>query len=134
MKVNGQCHCGFITYEAEIDPDSVFLCHCSDCQTLSGTAFRSVAPCPDDKFELLSGEPKIYTKISESGNPRPQAFCPECGTSIYATSAGDGPKTINLRAGTIRQRSELPPKAHYWYRSAQGWISDLAELRRIEKQ
>jgi len=134
MKVDGRCHCGYITYEAEIDPDSVFLCHCSDCQTLSGAAFRSVVPCPDDKFKLLSGEPKIYTKIAESGNGRPQVFCPECGTSIYSTSVGDGPKTFNLRVGSIRQRSELPPQAHIWYRSAQAWITELASLKKIEKQ
>jgi hypothetical protein len=37
MKIDGRWHCGAITYEAEIDPDMVALCHCTDCQTWSGS-------------------------------------------------------------------------------------------------
>jgi hypothetical protein len=58
---------GFITYEAEIDPEKVMICHCSDCQTLSGSAFRTVVHTQEATFRLLSGEPKTYVKTSESG-------------------------------------------------------------------
>ena len=68
MKIDGRCHCGYITYEAEIDPDKTLICHCTDCQTLSGSAFRVVAYTREDAFKLLSGELKIYVKTSESGN------------------------------------------------------------------
>ena len=36
MKVTGSCHCGQITYEAEVDPETVRVCHCTDCQKLTG--------------------------------------------------------------------------------------------------
>ena len=68
MKIDGRCHCGYIAYEAEIDPDKTLICHCTDCQTLSGSAFRVVAYTREDAFTLLSGELKIYVKTSESGN------------------------------------------------------------------
>ena len=29
MKVTGGCHCGHITYEAEVDPATVRVCHCT---------------------------------------------------------------------------------------------------------
>src|SRR4029453_1097434 len=29
MKIDGGCHCGYITYEAEIDPDKTLICHCT---------------------------------------------------------------------------------------------------------
>lgn len=62
MRIDGRCHCGYITYEAEIDPEKVIICHCcADCQTLSGTAFRTVALTRKDIFKPLSGELKIYT-------------------------------------------------------------------------
>ena len=76
MKIDGRCHCGYITYEAEIDPDKTLICHCTDCQTLSGSAFRVVAYTREDAFKLLSGELKIYVKTSESGNKRPQVILP----------------------------------------------------------
>src|SRR5690606_36972007 len=84
MKIDGACHCGRVRYEAEIDPAKVVVCHCTDCQTLSGSAFRTVVPAREGTFRLLSGALKIYVKTAESGNRREQAFCPECGTPIHA--------------------------------------------------
>jgi hypothetical protein len=134
MKIDGGCHCGYITYEAEADPETVEICHCTDCQTLPGSAFRTIVPVADEAFRLLSGEPTIYVKTAESGGKREQAFCPRCGSPIYSAAGKDGPKDYYIRVGTVRQRDELVPKAQIWSRSAQHWIADLASVRKIEKQ
>ncbi len=134
MEIDGACHCGNITYEAEIDPDKVIICHCTDCQSLSGSAFRTVALSREDSFALRSGTPKIYVKTAESGAAREQAFCPECGSPIYSTSQGDGPKVHGIRVGTIRQRNELIPKLQVWSRSEQHWLTDLTAVRKIDQQ
>ena len=101
MKVDGGYHCGNITFEAEIDPDAVGICHCTDCERLSGTAFRVVVQTPEDRFTLISGAPRTYVKTAESGDRRAQVFCPECGSQIEATSMGDGPRILSLRTGTL---------------------------------
>ena len=108
MKITGGCHCGAITYEAEIDPDAVVLCHCTDCQTLSGSAFRVVVSAKRDGFKL-AGEPRIYVKTGESGRKRAQAFCAKCGAPIYSADVTN-PQMFNIRVGTVRQRAGLPPK------------------------
>lgn len=133
MKIDGSCHCGVIAYEAEIDPSQVGICHCSDCQTLSGTAFRVVVFAPEEKFRLTRGAPKIYVKMAESGNKRAQAFCADCGSPIYASAAGDGPKTYGIRLGTARQRDLLPPKRQIWHRSAVAWLPEMEGLETREK-
>jgi hypothetical protein len=133
MKIDGGCHCGYITYTAEIDPDKVGICHCTDCQTLSGSAFRTSVRAAKDAFNLRSGQPKIYVKTAESGNKRAQAFCPECGTPIYAADVTD-PESFNIRVGTVRQRAELRPKSQGWCRSARDWVMDLGSIRQFEKQ
>ena len=133
MKIDGSCHCGLITYEAEIDPEQVEICHCTDCQSLSASAFRVVVPAPADKFSM-SGEPTVYIKTAESGARRIQTFCPRCGSAIYSATADTPPTSYNIRVGTIRQRDELPPKLQYWTRSAQPWVEDLASIPRIRKQ
>jgi hypothetical protein len=46
MKVEGSCHCGQISFEAEVDPLTVSICHCTDCQTLTGSAYRVTVPSP----------------------------------------------------------------------------------------
>jgi hypothetical protein len=133
MKIDGRCHCGYITFEAEGNPDDTAVCHCTDCQSLSGSAFRTVIRV-GDTFRLLSGEPTVYIKTAESGNKRAQAFCPRCGSPIYATSVGDGPKAYGVRAGTVRQRDQFMPKVQIWSRSRQKWVNDLGSVRVVEKQ
>ena len=132
MKIDGRCHCGFITFAAEIEPEKVWLCHCTDCHTLSGSAFRTVAPTRTGTFTLLSGEVKNYVKIGTSGARRLQGFCPECGSPIYSTSESDGSKVYNLRLGTLSQRSELVPRAQVWCRSALPWTTDIKSEERFE--
>lgn len=134
MKIDGACHCGNITYEAEIDPANVVICHCTDCQSLSGSAFRTVALSQKGTFALQSGEPKIYVKTADSGAKRQQAFCPECGSPIYSTSEDTGPKIHGIRVGTIRQRKELVPKRQLWGRSEQHWLPDLGSMEKTDQQ
>ena len=96
MKVDGSCHCGKIRFEAEVDPGKVVICHCTDCQTLSGTVFRTVVPAIEGTFRILSGTPKVYVKTGESGNKREQTFCPDCGTPIYSATVGGGSSSFWL--------------------------------------
>ena len=134
MKIDGACHCGYITYEAEADPERTSICHCTDCQMLTGTAFRTSVRATDGTFKILTGEPAIYVKTAESGSRRAQAFCPRCGSPIYAAPAGEGPKTYNIRLGTVRQRDQLVPGVQIWWRSAQRWLGELDGIRKVERQ
>jgi hypothetical protein len=132
MRVDGSCHCGFITYEADIDPADVGLCHCTDCQQLTGSAYTTFVFT--QAFRLLSGTPKIYVKTGSSGAKRAQAFCPECGSRIYASAAVPQPPRYNLRVGTIRQRRELRPHKQMWCGSALDWVMDLRSVERYPKE
>jgi hypothetical protein len=130
MHVDGRCHCGRITYEAEIDPARVGICHCTDCQNLTGSVYRVTVPAPKVSFRILSGAPKIYVKTADSGNKRAHAFCPDCGTPVYA-SAVENPPTFSLRVGCLRQRSELQPMLQQWNRSALPWSSDVRAIPKV---
>jgi hypothetical protein len=134
MHVDGRCHCGHIAYEAEVDPATAMICHCTDCQTLSGSAFRTVVMTREGTFRLRSGELKIYVKTGESGTKRAQSFCPQCGTPIYSSAVGEAAKVHSIRMGTIRQRAELAPKMQLWGRSALPWLGGLGLLPKVEKQ
>jgi hypothetical protein len=135
MKIDGRCHCGFITIEAEADPDKTAVCHCTDCQAGTGSAFRVNVPVPGDTFKM-SGTPATYLKTTaESGKPRLQAFCPRCGSPIYSTTPGEGPQaSYMLRVGILRQRDQFVPKRQNWYRSALAWLPRLPAVEKNEKQ
>ena len=136
MRVDGSCHCGQVTFQAEVDPDKVLVCHCTDCQTLSGTAFRVVVYAEPGTFKLITGQPKTYVKTAESGNRRVQGFCGHCGTSLYAHAlAGEPhirPPIVGLRIGALRQRAELAPKVQHWTRSRLPWVPHMDAVTEIE--
>src|SRR5512134_3387030 len=126
MQIEGSCHCGRISFTAQVDPARVVVCHCSDCQVMSGSPFRAVVPAPIDTF-VLRGEPKRYIKTAQSGNRRVQAFCPECGTPLFAT-APENATTVMIRTGCVKQRAALVPKAQIWQRSALPWLDAVHAL------
>ena len=123
MQITGQCHCGAVRFTALIDPDKVFACHCSDCQVISGGPFRAVVPVPVEQVQI-QGSARHYVKVAASGNRRAQAFCPNCGTQLYATEA-DTPKVMNIRLGCVAERAQLAPRVQVWRSSAMPWLHDL---------
>ena len=135
MKTHGSCHCGAIKFEAEVNPDKVSICHCTDCQTSTGSAFRVNVPVPGATFKMISGTPKIYVKTTaDSGNHRAQAFCADCGSPIYSTTPGDGPQPFYMvRVGILNERNQLPPQRQNWHRSSQSWVTAVAALPYAEK-
>lgn len=134
MNINGGCHCGNIEYTAEIDEQKIALCHCTDCQQMSGSPFRGVVFASEDNT-MLNGTIKDYIKQSaNSGNPRAQGFCPECGTHIYATSVGNEPKIYGFRIGTIEQRNQLTPTIEIWCDSRQSWVKPVEGAKQIAGQ
>ena len=134
MKVAGGCHCSLVRYEAEIDPERVSLCNCTDCQVLSGSAFRISVPAPAATFRLLSGQLSSYVKTAESGAKRRHTFCPQCGAPVYSSANIDAPPAYSLRIGCLDQRAELPPKRQIWCRSALDWGQNVSELPGIPTQ
>ena len=126
MQINGACHCGSISFTAEVDPSRVTICHCTDCQAISGAPFRAVVAAPVEGF-VLQGRPKSYIKVAQSGNRRAQVFCPDCGTALYA-AAPENPTSVAIRLGCVEQRAQLKPAVQVWQHSAMPWLSELSSV------
>ena len=135
MKIDGACTCGNITIEGEADPAAVSICHCTDCQTATGTAFRVSIPVSGATLKV-TGQPTIYLKTTaDSGNPRVQAFCGQCGSPIYSTSPGEGQQaSYMVRVGILAQRDQLAPKKQNWFRSAREWVTGMDAIHKNQKQ
>ena len=133
MKVQGRCHCARIRYEADVDPDKVSVCHCTDCQMLTGSVYRVSVPARKESLVLLAGQPKVYIKTADSGARRVHSFCADCGAPVYSSAEVD-PPTYSLRVGCLDQRADLPPKRQIWCRSRLGWSGNLTGLPESERQ
>jgi hypothetical protein len=135
MRIDGGCSCGAIKIEGEADPEKTQICHCTDCQTSTGTAFRISIPVPGTTFKM-TGQPNIYVKTTaDSGKPRVQAFCGTCASPIYSTTLGEGVQpSYTVRVGILRQRDQLAPRRQQWWRSARPWVTGLDAVPKSEKQ
>ena len=133
MQVRGRCHCGRIAYEAEVDPEDVSVCHCTDCQMLTGSAYRVSVRATAESFQLLSGQPQSYIKTAESGAKRAHSFCPNCGTPTFARAV-ENPTTYSLRIGCLDQRASLPPRKQIWCQSAMPWSENLGSIPKVNRQ
>ena len=134
MRVEGSCHCGLIKFRSEIIPDEVEICHCSDCQSLSGSAFHTIVPEKEGSFDLLSGELKKYAKTADDGAIRVQSFCPRCGSPICSSPPEGKPGVLRIRVGVLKQRDQLVPTMQYWVRSAQPWTQTIANIKKKETE
>ncbi len=134
MKVHGSCHCGAVRYEAEIDPAKVSLCNCSDCQMLTGSAFRVSVPAPREGFTLQGGPLTTYVKVADSGARRRHSFCAKCGTPVHATADADDPPGYSLRVGCLEERAQLAPRRRIWCSSALPWSQDVSGLPAFDRQ
>jgi hypothetical protein len=133
LKVDGSCYCGKITFEADAQPEGVSICHCTDCQHFSGSAFRISVAAPVDRFKIIQGTPKEYIKTAASGARRIQAFCADCGTALYATALEEA-TTYNIRAGTLRQRGMFSPSKQIWRDSALGWVPEMSQIKTCNQE
>ena len=131
MTVDGACHCGAVRCTANINPDYVVLCHCTDCQTFSSAPYRASVPVKPENFSL-TGTPTEYVKTGGSGRKVVVAFCGVCGTSLYSTAlATEERARFNLRLGWIAQRAELPPKRQGFCDSALPWAFDIRNVEKV---
>ena len=71
MNIDGQCHCGLVTYQADIDPDRVSVCHCTDCQTLTGSPYRVTVICSGEQIRMTGN---IAQGLCQDRRQRPQAL------------------------------------------------------------
>ena len=131
MRITGGCFCKKIRYTANIDPKTVTICHCTDCQINSGTAYGVLVGVTNEEFILEGGELTYFEKIADSGARRSLAFCSTCGTRIYAKPADGKPGRFGIRVGTVDQRGSLKPRQQAWFNSTLDWVTIITNLKKI---
>lgn len=81
-------------------PAATALCHCIDCQKASGSAFSSNLVLEDSQFKHLSGTPKEYDAVGDSGKINKHFFCANCGSNLWNKLEVLEGKTV-VRAGGV---------------------------------
>ena len=131
MKIEGGCLCGKVRYSAEAEPIFTGVCHCGNCQKLSGTAFASVVALPKPAVHV-QGSLKTYEGRGGSGKATYRRFCPECGSSVIG-EVEIMPDVVMIMTGTLDDKSWVKPGMEIFCDSAQPWVSLGGERQRFPK-
>jgi hypothetical protein len=113
MKITGGCYCKKIRYAAEGEPVMRGLCHCRECQYISGGGANVALAMPLSGFRYTSGEPKSFER-GDLDAPVKRQFCPDCGTSLVSLPPGLHDLVI-LKVGTMDDPAQYgaPDMAFY---------------------
>jgi hypothetical protein len=130
----GGCQCGAIRYEITRPPVTVYACHCTECQTQSGSAFAMAAVIPGESFRITKGSPAMFARAVNPAKTMECWFCAACGTRLYHMPGGTSYPNRNVKPGTLDDTSWLVPAIHFWTRSAQQWVAIPDGATRDETQ
>jgi hypothetical protein len=104
-------------------PMFVHCCHCTKCQTESGSAFALNALIEADRVEIVKGAPEPVATPTESGRGQQVWRCPACRVAVWSNYAGAGPRIHFVRVGTLDDPAALPPDIHIYTRSKLPWVT-----------
>ena len=119
--VTGGCLCGQVRYTADAEPVFAGVCHCTDCQKETGSAFNIVVALPQAALSI-EGPAKTYTQKGDSGQDVVRRLCPNCGSTITSEPAAMAGTSI-LRVGTLDDPSWVKPTMEIYCDSKQRWVN-----------
>ena len=128
----GGCACGAIRYEISAEPLVMNDCQCRDCQHKSGTGHGSYLIFADKRDVKLDGEATHWDIVSDSGNVKTRAFCPNCGSPVYLTFSA-APDLFTVHAGSLDDPSQYKPQLVTYSVRGYAWDHVDPTLRKFDK-
>ena len=119
LPLTGGCLCRTVRYEISASPLGTANCHCRTCQKSSGAPYLALLFVPSEALSI-TGHYKEYPTLAASGHTVYRAFCPECGTSLFARN-NTYTKVRPISAATLDDPSDFLPQKDMWVADAQPW-------------
>lgn len=119
--LEGQCQCGEVKYRVVGQPVTLFVCHCTECQRQSSSAFGMALWVRNADVQFLSGEPKKWVRSMPSGRSMACDFCSTCGTRLFHKVLEQS-ELLSIKPGTLNNTKLLEPIGHIWTKSKQQWV------------
>ena len=117
LPLAGGCQCGAVRYTISRAPIVFYLCHCSECQKQSSSAFGESLRVETAGFGI-AGETRVFERPTARGGLMQCRFCPACGTRL-THERPDRTDRLNVKAGTLDATAWLMPAGHIWTASKQ---------------
>jgi len=128
----GRCHCGSVVLGFSGNAITCYICHCTDCQKSSGTAFSSNMLAERKEITLLSGKTELI-EYEFAERVMQRHHCCQCGTVLWLNYS-DKSEYASIQTGIFESQEWFEPIAHLWFRSALSWVSVPADHTKFDTQ
>lgn len=126
----GGCFCGSIRYRGR-RPIEVAICHCRDCQHVSGAPMLAWVELDKTDLEWTKGTPVYHQHTSDWPTPVRRSFCGQCGTPL--TYERQEPSRIDVTISSLDAPESFRP-THQVYTSSQvSWLHVDADISSYER-
>ncbi len=130
--ITGRCLCGGVTYSVDAEPVWQGVCHCSNCQRQTASAFSPIVGVPSDALEVAGDTLASFETVSEGyRSTTERRFCSACGSPMFSIIESM-PGVSFLKVGTIDDPSWFEPTAEIWTASAQPWAPHFEHATQFE--
>ena len=124
--ITGGCLCGALRYRARGEPRLQGLCHCRNCQRLSGGGHVGWL-CFEEAAITVEGATRSYATTGGSGATATRYSCPICHSIVYGT-AEVMPGLVNVYAGSLDDTAQFKPQMAIFTRSRPAWDDSSRNL------
>lgn len=117
----GACQCGAVTYRVSGESINCFVCHCSQCQKQSASAFGMALWIANYRLSCDSSDLRSWSRRTPGGQDIVADFCGRCGSRLFHRQS-TRTQMISIKPGTLDSAGSLRPVAHIWTALAQSWV------------
>lgn len=123
-QIQCSCRCGAIQFEAEIIPDKIYNCHCSQCRKSHGATFATQTFAKGDTLKFHQGEDLISEYKEQRGI---RAFCSRCGSRLM-NYAEDKRLYLSIAIASINSGLNQGPVAHAYVSAKAQWHQPSTDI------
>lgn len=114
----GECNCGAVKFDIDMELSQVFMCHCSICRRSTGSNGIAVLVIPNEKLRWVQGREHVAT-WKKPGTEWQTWFCRICGSPVPGENNAT---TMFVPAGSITSGGDALKVAHHvWVGSKAVW-------------
>lgn len=125
--VPGSCLCGEVKFECENRFNQFHLCHCTQCQKITGSAHVSNLFTDPENISWISGKESIK-RYDVPGRTISSSFCGSCGSPVpYVSKSG---KALVVPAGSLDAAPNISPQDHIFWAERTSWYEDAVTARK----
>lgn len=114
----GNCNCGAVAFELNVELSDVYVCHCSLCRRATGSSGIAVVVVANKSFCWTQGEAQVVT-WEKPGTDWQTWFCRDCGSPLPGVNDD---QRMFVPAGLLTEGdAELKVRHHIWVGSKADW-------------